>query len=224
MRRLVDAIDWISNHQTTTGLATLAGTALGLIAAVRSEDALLRLAGVIFATLAGLGLLWVCRRAFASIANWLTWKFALGVVFGIAISGLLLPLLSPFMAQILPSSSKAKVELTHTKPSANSMLRAATDRVEFYFSEAMSRSQRSGVSVTITPPYPIEWYWIVNEYSEETRLLKIAPAKYYPNERLPRYEYGMVFSIEVKGGALQEPSIAKFRAPMKEPFEALSDG
>lgn len=224
MKRLVDATEWVSSHQAVTGFATLVSTVIGLIAAVRSEDTLIRISGVVLALFAGLILLYVCWRYLALVAKWLTWKFVLGLAIGIVTAASLYPFVAPVVQRKLRSDQTKQVEFTHTVPKPNATLSDATDRIEFYFSEEMPRSQRHGISVTsvtITPLYPIESFWIVNEYSDATRQLNIRPGKYYPNERRPRYRYGMEFTIEVKGGPLKERVAATFRTPAKESERAL---
>ncbi len=213
MKRLTNKIQWILARPTITGSATLAGTILGLIAALRSDDTYIRIAGIVVALFAGLSVIYIWRRYILLAAKWLTWKFGLGLIMGAIIVVLLYPYFEPVIQKATHLGPAKQVEFTHSEPASNSVLESVTDDIKIFFSEEMSRSQRSSFNVFITPSYPIEWYWLISDYSKDTRELNINPGKYYPNERIPRFEHAMEYKVVVTGELLKDNVVVIFSTP-----------
>ena len=219
MKRLVDATKWVSNHQAITGFATLAGTIIGLIAALRSQDALIRVSGLIFMIFAGLILLYVCLPYIVSIGRWLTWKFALGLAIGIVAAAFLYPFVASVVEHIM--SQPGQIEVTHTDPQSGSKLERPSGSIDVYFSKPLTKSERSRVYITIEPEYPIKWFWVI-DYSNEIHQLCIEPTKYFPNERVPRFEYAKEYKVEITGRPITEKVTIVFYTPQKEGVNSSS--
>ncbi len=213
MKQLVNSIRWISSHQAITGFATLIGTVLGIIAALRSQDSWMQISGVILAIFAGLILLSVCFPYIVSIGRWLTWKFILGLAIGAILSASLYPAVAPVIQQIV--SRPGDIEVTHTSPIMNSTLKRASDTFDVFFSRAITERDKHRFHVSIKPKYPMKWFWII-DYSREIHQLSLEPTRYFPNEHAPRFEYGKKYTVQITGSPLKEKVIVVFHTPEKK--------
>ncbi|MBT3025054.1 MAG: hypothetical protein KUF77_12880 [Candidatus Thiodiazotropha sp. (ex Lucina aurantia)] len=213
MRRLVDATKWVSSHQSITGFATLVGTVIGIIAALRSQDTWIQVSGLFLAIFAGLILLSVCFPYIVMISRWLTWKFSLGLVIGAVAIAFLFPVVAPVVDQMI--SQPGEIEVTHTVPTSNSTLKRASDSFDVFFSTAIKGRDKRKVFVSIEPKYPVKWFWII-DILDEIHELNIEPTRYFPNEAVPRFEYGKKYTVEITGSPLKEKVVVVFHTPKKQ--------
>lgn len=213
MNRLRTTANLLYTHPKLSGIGALIGTVLGLIAAVRSEDLLIRIPGIFCTVIFGLATLWVIRQSLLALAKYLTWKFFAGISCGFILATLVQPSIG------LPSLSKAirPVEIIQVSPSNNEVLEDPRDDIEIFFSEDVQEAQRNRINVSIEPSHRIDMVWIVDPFMtglpEPFNKLLIRSAQYNKEDGLKRFEYGTTYQLKIDGAALSQPYETQFRTP-----------
>jgi hypothetical protein len=211
------ATKWASDHQSITGFATLAGTVLGLIAALRSGDSWINGAGAALAIFAGVILLYNYRLRLAKTARWLTWKFVLGMSAGAIVTAVLYPPVSQAFRQA--TQRQGTIVITHTDPQSGFSLKSVYDGLDVFFSKDLTDAERRKVSVSLTPDFPFERIWLYDGVNQNRDIhqLGIEPKKYFSNDRRPRFDYDTEYTVTIKGAVLKERTVVTFRTPKEEP-------
>ena len=216
MHQLNSAVNWLSTHPVLTGLATLLGTVLSLVASLRSEDAWIRNTAIAISLILGLAFLYIVRQYIWSAARWLTWKFGLGFLLGILLILILDPLLKVSIYSVFQDKSVLAIEIVHTIPKSDSSLESAYQGIEIYFSSDIQEWQRKTIDIEIEPDYPVEKIWIVDTRTGmpvPTNQLNIYPNKYFPGETRKRFEYNTNYSLLISGSTLQKTQEIQFQTP-----------
>ena len=196
------------SHPVLSGV----GTIVSLIAAIRSEDILVRAPATIVALAFGSYFLYIVRPWLRSGLSWLTQKFflgfALGIIIGIIITPIIFePSLSTFMALVSP-----RVSFLDSTPENGKTIYSPSSSVLVRFSEPIPWRFHDYIKVKIYPQIPIELSWIGEQE------LVIHPKKIYPERdhggiANPRFELNSNYHVTVSGPLLKQPINVDFQTP-----------
>ena len=204
--------DLISNSYFQ-GLVSL----VGLIAAIVSENLLMRLSALLI-LLGGLIALrsniWYFLK---NSARWLTWKFALGCLVGVLIGAIFFPLFEAFF-KFGFSFFIPQVEIIETIPENGKTLQSVYDSIEINFSERILSQYHSPLYIRteITPYIRTRMVWLFDfDPSDCCRTLSIRPARYFPDDPIPQFEPNTTYHLTIKGLAIKKPLEIEFHTPPK---------
>ena len=198
------------SHPVLSGLVTI----ISLIAMARSDDVWIRVPSALIAIGFGVYFLFVIRELLRSIAIWLTWKFVLGLVLGVVVGAIAMPLLfQPIFSNVLTITAP-KITVVDTFPVDGGTLIEAMSGISVRFSEPIPYPYYKFVEITIEPDHPISVIWDNSSHQS----LAIMPNKIYPLQESnfllnPRFEYGTTYYLTINAPVLESPVRIEIHSP-----------
>ena len=203
-------IKGLISHPVLSGLVTI----ISLIAFARSNDPWVQVPSALVAIGVGIFFFYIIRIWVQNVITWLTWKFFVGVVFGIIVGSIATPFI--FQPFLLRASAiiAPKIEIVDPPDRSIATLSSPLSGVVIRFSEPIPSPYFYMMNVVIEPDYPINIEWMDSSH----QWLAITPKKIYPareNGGLlnPRFSYGETYYLTITAPVLESPYNIEIHSP-----------